>query len=123
MKKMLGLILFLASVAYATDKIQFDVDRTSNTAIAVTTLRFVGSGPGDYLMGYIVGVGGGNGSRVTVYDSSATATNKVLLIDTSSSTVASMFTVPISSGITITKTGTADVTFFWHNANRSIAQD
>ena len=138
MKNLLLSLVFvgLAQIASAVNYIEFSTDRTSDTSSADTLKRFIGSGPGDVFTGYHVNRCGGLGSGFTVYDSSAQAANKLFSVDTSSIMAVStavgceaigvaMFSIPISSGITYSVTGTVppDVTFFWHNKDRQKSQD
>lgn len=113
-------LLMFSATAFAFE----DTWLSSNTATADTT-KLLCSGS-SYLVGtstittgnkgIIHGLCIGNGvpgEIVTVYNSSASATNPIFAVSASTMTPCSIYDVAVSSGLTYSKTSTANVTFLY----------
>lgn len=114
-------VSMVASYASAYQVTRWQVNRSSNTATAETTVVIPKSNPGDILGSVIVNSCGAGSSILTIYDSSGTATGSLGAIDLTSSTITGgclrqiEYFIPISSAITYTKTGLANITILWNN--------
>lgn len=128
MRKLLSLILVLSiTPAFSTQGIEWEITNASRTNSVDTTGTIPLTDPGDVLVSVIVGGCSAPGGVLTIYDSSQTATGIVAAIDTSSTSTAGPtlgvrdcrrqynFFLHVSSAITYTNTGSADVTFLWNN--------
>ena len=118
-------LMLMGSYLGAAQITRWQVNRASNSPAGsnetlVTIPKVL---VGDILGSVIVNKCGTQQSNFTLYDSSAQAANVLGVIDTSSSTLTGgcgrqiEYFIPVSSAITYTKTGGADITILW-NSNK-----
>lgn len=116
-------LLLCASYLGAAQITRWQVNRASNTSSNETTIPLPRVLVGDILGTVIVNKCGTSQSNLTIFDSSGTTSGSLGVIDTSSSSITGSclrqieYFIPVSSGITYTKTGGADITILW-NSNK-----
>ncbi|PWT87990.1 MAG: hypothetical protein C5B54_11365 [Acidobacteria bacterium] len=120
MKKLFWIILFGFLVPLKAHAFQSAIWLSSNTAIAVSTTNIIAGtcdvGPTNSVRAVLHGIcinTPATGS-VTVWNSSATQTNLLATYSTTSAVPCNFYDVYITSGITINKNGTADVTLLYN---------
>lgn len=112
-----GSLVLAKTITYGED---FWVNRSTNVTGAATLYAVPEVYPGDYLGSLIINTRGSSGA-ITIFDSSATATGKSFGVIPLSSAIPAGITlegyshqttymISLSSGLTYTKTGNADIT-------------
>lgn len=123
-------VLISSSYLHALSEVAWLVNNSSNTSAPATTVYIGGSDGDDILDSVIVGDCSTTGAgRLTVYDSSGTTDTLLTILDTSTAPITGVtagagdcrnqyiYSVRITSGITYSMTGDANVTILWRNRN------
>lgn len=112
----LGFIVFGAISAHADVSVTATQWISSNTATADTTKNIrcssVQNNPGCKFHGVVVSSAGIN-SSIIIYNSSATAANTITTLDTTVRGATYLFDVFLSTGLTYTTVGTANLTILY----------